>query len=83
MNAEFMTLRVSVDYQELRNLVMQLPAGQLAKLKTELTSEVIEAKFREERSALRALLLRGPVMSEEGYQRVLENRKAFQEWKTS
>ena len=72
-----MELKVKIGYEELWELIKQLPPEQLAKLKEELylstSPKVPSASFQE-------FLKRGPVMSDEQHQRYLEHRESFNAW---
>ena len=70
-----MELKLQIGYQELMRLIRQLPASQMAQLKSELTDDLIEEKAKTEKSQLRQLLLNGPIMTDEEYENYQQNRK--------
>jgi hypothetical protein len=72
-------LKVEIGFEELLSAIKQLPDSQLAILKQEL------AKKREtpiKNSKLKALLLNGPVMTDEQYKAFKETRKQLNQWRT-
>ncbi len=76
-----MELKINLGYKELLALVKQLPASQIAKLKSELSSKLIEEKSKKEMKQFQELLLNGPKMSEEQYEQFKANRKHFGKWR--
>ena len=76
-----MELRLEIGYSQLLELIKQLPAGQIAKLKSELTDKVIEESVQKQATDFSYFLLQGPVMSKENYQIFVDNRKSFQSWR--
>ncbi len=78
-----MELKLSIGYAELFELVRQLPASQIFQLKSELAGRTMPERKAIEKAAFRALLLKGPVMSEEQYQQFLENRNWMSQWRTN
>lgn len=77
-----MELTLNIGYEQLLLLVKQLPANQIAKLKTDLDDEFVLLKAKTEITELQKFLLNGPVMSKEQYNTYLENRKHFTQWRT-
>ena len=77
-----MELKLKIGYAELFELIKQLPASQIFQLKSELEERTLPARKTEEKMALRALLLKGPVMSEEQYQQFLQTRSWMSQWRT-
>jgi hypothetical protein len=78
-----MELRLKIGYRELLELIKQLPASQMAKLKSELSDEMIEEKSKQEHSDFQKFLLEGPVMVEDQYQQFLDHRKSFNQWRVN
>jgi len=78
-----MELTLNIGYDQLLLLVKQLPANQIAKLKTDLDAEYVLLKSRAEITEFQRFLLNGPVMSKEQYNIYLENRKHFTQWRTT
>jgi len=72
-----MELKLNIGYQELLELVKQLPLNQQVQLKAQLPT-IPEPKKMD----LKTLLLNGPVMDDEQYEQFLENRKHFNAWRT-
>lgn len=78
-----MELKLTIGYEQLLVLIKQLPANQIAKLKTDLDEKYILSKSKTEISEFQDFLLNGPVMSKEQYNQYLENRKNFTQWRTT
>jgi hypothetical protein len=76
-----MELAANLGYQQIVNIVKQLPANQIEKLKTEFTLNYIREKAQAEISEFQQFLLSGPVMSDEQFQNFKENRKHFTKWR--
>jgi hypothetical protein len=76
-----MEVRLQIEYAELFALVSQLPAGQILQLKSDLSQQYILEKAQLDKPKLRALLLKGPLMTVEQYQLFLENRKWMNQWR--
>ncbi|GHV72526.1 hypothetical protein FACS1894201_02200 [Bacteroidia bacterium] len=76
-----MQLTVNIGYDQIVNLVKQLPANQIEKIKQEFTQEYIKAKARAEISEFQEFLLSGPVMSEQQYKEFNENREHLNAWR--
>ena len=78
-----MELKLRIGYAELFELIKQLPASQIFQLKSELSERVLPQKKAEDKAAFLALLLKGPVMSEEQYQQFLQTRNWMSQWRTN
>ncbi|MEL7117813.1 MAG: hypothetical protein AAFO07_00170 [Bacteroidota bacterium] len=76
-----MELKLKIGYKELLELIKQLPASQLIKLKAELSDDLIEEKSQNEQQSFQELLLNGPVMEEQQYQQFLDHRNSFNQWR--
>lgn len=76
-----MEVKLNIGYDQLLKLVKQLPASQLARLKTELDDKFLTNKSKEEISELQNFLLEGPVMTDDEYKLYLENRKKINQWR--
>jgi len=77
-----MELTLNIGYEQLLFLIKQLPANQIAKLKTDLCDRNVLSKSKTEITEFQKFLLKGPVMSKEQYETYLENRKHFNLWRT-
>ncbi len=77
-----MELKLKISYSELLELIKQLPARQLAKLKAELSEDLIKEKAKKELpDEFYKLIMEGPVMTDEQYSEFLINRKRFSQWR--
>ena len=77
-----MELKLNIGYQELIELIKQLPANQIRKLKADLASIVTDNDMEKDRSDFQEFLLEGPVMEDDQYQDFLFNRKYFNTWRS-
>ncbi|MCO6491215.1 MAG: hypothetical protein J5I98_22555 [Phaeodactylibacter sp.] len=78
-----MELKLNIGYQELIELIKQLPFNQIRQLKADLALMVTENDMEKEISDFQEFLLEGPVMEEDQYQDFLSSRKYFNAWRTS
>jgi hypothetical protein len=76
-----MQLTVNLGYEQIVNLVRQLPANQIEKITREFTQDYIKEKAKTEISEFQQFLLSGPVMSKTQYKNFKENRKQFNTWR--
>jgi len=72
-----MELKLNIGYDQLPLLVKQLPANQIAKIKSELDDKYVLSKSKVEITEFQKFLLNGPVMSKEQYKNYFEHRKHF------
>ena len=78
-----MELKLRISYAELFELVKQLPASQILQLKSDLAGKSLPGQTKIDKAEFKALLLKGPVMSEEQYQQFLQTRNWMNQWRTS
>lgn len=76
-----MDLMVKIEYDEILNLVKQLPAGKLKQLQASINQDFISKKTSEEISELQNFLLTAPVMTNSELKEFKENRKSFDKWR--
>ncbi len=76
-----MEIRLDIDYNQLLNLIKQLPATQIAKLKAELDKKNSKEKPQKAKSDFQKFLLNGPIMSDEQYSSFVENRERLNQWR--
>lgn len=74
-----MQLTVNIQYNQLISILKNLPANQLAKVKSEI--ENIEIVSNTNISDFQKFILEGPVMSDEQYNTFKEHRKSFNKWR--
>ncbi len=72
-----MELKLNIGYEELIELVKQLPLNQIRKLKADLALIMITNEMEDEMSDFQEFLLQGPVMDDDQYQDFLSDRKYF------
>ncbi len=77
-----MELRLKLGYEQLLELIKQLPASQLLKLKSELDSPLIEEKILKDLTDLQKLIINGPLMSDEQFDNFQQNRINFARWRS-
>ena len=76
-----MQLTVDIKYEQLIDIIRNLPANQLAKIKSDLKNVVAVNKAGTGKTDFQKFLLKGPVMSDDQYASFKENRKAFNQWR--
>ena len=76
-----MELTLELGYSQVFNLVSQLPASQIVKIKHELSENNIAEKAKEEMSDFQKFILAAPVMSDEQYSDFNQRRTHFNQWK--
>jgi hypothetical protein len=72
-----MELRMEIGLDQLIHAIKQLPARQLAKLKTEINNVVSEKIDKE---TFKAFLLQAPVFTDEQINLIEEARKSMNKW---
>ena len=77
-----MELTLNIGFGQIINLINQLPANQIAKIKNEFTEHNIAEKAKTEISDFQKFILSGPVMSEEQYSNFNQERQHFNLWRT-
>jgi hypothetical protein len=77
-----MDLTVKIGYDEILDLVKQLPASKIKQLQAVINQDFISKKAKQEISTFQEFLLKGPVMSDEQLEQFNENRNAFSLWRT-
>jgi hypothetical protein len=77
-----MQLNVDIEFNELMNIIRQLPASQIEKIKTEVNDNIIFDKQKIEISDFQEFLLSGPIMTDKQYEEYLENRQQFTKWRS-
>jgi len=78
-----MELKLNIGYQELLDLIKQLPASQIKKLKADISLIKVDNEDEKSRNAFQEFLLEGPVMEDNQYRDFLANRQHFNVWRTS
>jgi len=77
-----MQLSADIPYEQLIDIIRQLPANQLEKLKVDLENTVAINKVENEKTDFQNFILKGPVMTNLQYAAFKENRKAFNQWRS-
>jgi hypothetical protein len=77
-----MELKINIGYNEILELIKQLPKTQILQLKTDIETAIIEQE-KTETTDFQKLLLQGPVMSDEQYAEYLESRKYINKWRVN
>jgi hypothetical protein len=78
-----MELTLNLEYRQVLDIVRQLPANQIEKIKKELTESFIQTKAKSEISKIKKFILSGPVMSDSQYQVFKQQREHFNLWRTA
>ncbi len=72
-----MELKVDIGFDQLLDVIRQLPDDKKSRIQAELSSQKKEIR----RDDFLELLLNGPVMSDEQYKEYLEARNHFNKWR--
>ena len=72
---------VELSYEQLINLIRQLPANQLAKIKSDLENIVAVEPKETRKTDFQVFISKGPVMSDAQYAAFKENRKSLNQWR--
>ncbi len=75
-----MEVKSNIDYNQILNLIKQLPANQVAKLRADLGTKR-RRKPKQKISEFQEFLLSGPQMTDNQYQTYLDNRKLLNQWR--
>ena len=75
-----MSITINIPYEQIRDIVKQLPASELKLLKAEIEKEMTKKK-NEDKDHLKKLLLHGPVMEEEQLDKFKEIRQRINQWR--
>ena len=73
-----MELKLKIKYEELLNLIWQLPISELARLRSDLMHH--RSPQENSHKSFQALLLSGPVMSDDQFAAFQANRNHFDQW---
>jgi hypothetical protein len=76
-----MDLMVKIGYNEVLNLIKQLPASKIKQLQADLNQDFISRKAKEEISTFQLFLLSAPTMTSEDFEDFDKRRKNFSEWR--
>jgi hypothetical protein len=77
-----MELKINLGYNELFNLIKQLPSNELFQLKIDLSKIEKPEKINIKNKKLKTLLLKGPTMSDEQFDSFQSNRQWINQWRT-
>ena len=77
-----MELKLKIGYNEIWELVKQLPKSQALQLKTDIETQIIQPE-KVGMTDFQNLLLQGPIMDDEQYETYLENRKHLNQWRVN
>lgn len=78
-----MEMKFSINYKQLMELIKQLPASELAKLRADISVDMVKEKSKKESTDLYKLIMEGPTMSDEQHDQFLLNRKHFNQWRVN
>ena len=76
-----MELKINIAYEQVLDMIKQLPANQVEKLIVDAKTILEKEKKPKDISYFQKLLLSAPTMSEKQYETFVENRKAFNQWR--
>lgn len=78
-----MELKLKIGYKEILELIKQLPASQLEKIRLDINARLVKQQSAAEIISFQEFLVSGPVMNDQEYEAYLENRKHFSSWRAS
>lgn len=76
-----MDLTVKIGFEEVLNLVKQLPASKIKQLQVFLNQDFISKKASDEISSFQNFLINAPVMTEKELDNYKFNRNQFSQWR--
>ncbi len=76
-----MEFTINLGFGEIVNLLNQLPANQIAKIKNEFPEHFIAEKAKIDISDFQKFILAGPLMSDDQYAGFIRQRKHFNAWR--
>jgi hypothetical protein len=76
-----MELTLNMSYEQVVNLIRQLPANQIAKITKEFSESYVTKKAKTEVSDFQKFILAGPTMSDEQYSNFKQQRQHFNTWR--
>jgi len=76
-----MELKIDIAYEQVLDIVKQLPVNQIARLLVDAKNILEKEKSKEHTSDFQQFLLTAPRMSDEQYETFLENRKMWKQWR--
>ncbi|MCP3928442.1 MAG: hypothetical protein GY705_05005 [Bacteroidetes bacterium] len=77
-------MEIKIRYEDLMNLIKQLPSNQLDKLKSDIVKLIQKTNNTESQpSDFQKFLLSGPTMTDQQFDQFQEKRKQFEIWRTS
>lgn len=71
---------INIEFDQLVKIIRALPARQLRKLKIEIDKQT---KRKSTNAELEALLLNGPVATDKQLEKIENNRKQINQWRTN
>ena len=77
-----MEIKLNIGYEQLLDIINQLPAEEVSKLKLEI-EKIVGDKDLKEQTDLKTFITNGPVMTDEQFGAFEENRKSFDQWRAS
>ncbi len=84
MNRKLKYMEIKIRYEDLMNLIKQLPSNQLDKLKSDIVKLIQKTNNTESQpSDFQKFLLSGPTMTDQQFDQFQEKRKQFEIWRTS
>jgi len=76
-----MELTLNINYEQIVNLIRQLPSNQIAKITREFSESYISEKAKTEISDFQKFILSGPIMSDEQHSSFKQQRQHFNTWR--
>ena len=77
-----MEVKINLAYNQVLEIIRQFPTHQIAKLLIDAQNIMQQEKVKKDNTEFRAFLLSAPTMSSNEYEKFLENRNTFNQWRT-
>lgn len=76
-----MELKIKIAYDQVLDIIRQLPVNQVAKLIVDAKSILEQEQPKEDVTSFQTFLRSAPVMTDEQYETFLENRAMLNQWR--
>jgi hypothetical protein len=78
-----MEMTLQIGYEQIIGLIRQMPANQIARIKTDISDSYVNAKSAADITDFQKFIRSAPVMSNEQYSAFKQQRKHFNQWRTN
>lgn len=77
-----MEVTLNLEYRQVLDIIKQLPASQIEKIREELAENFLQTKVKPANSDFQKFILSGPIMSDSQYQVFKQEREQLNLWRT-